>query len=195
MAKRRSRKGNLTQNQTYALIAVAVLIAAIMVFGDSITGFATDQGTITFAITGTTSFTLSDDQATITTGGVGETKNTSSGANEMYMMNTGNVDLICTIQSDETSYGTIFGGSGAGSPTFKFYTYNKDAGAASTHEAPIGGLDAMTYSGGSAAPMVDGFQFEDGTDEVYIGFEHKIATDAAVTGADTTTVTISCIAT
>ena len=195
MSKRRSRKGNLTRNQKYALIAAAVLIAAIMVYGDSITGFATDQGTITFTITGTTSFTLTDDAATITSGGVGETKNTSTGSNEMYMTNTGNTDLICTIQSDEASYAAIFGGSGAGSPTFKFYTYDKESSSAGTHTAPVSAKDAMTYSGGSAAAMVDDFQFEDSQDEVYIGFEHKIATDAVVASADTTTVTVTCIAT
>ena len=190
MARRRSKKINLTRNQKYALVAVAVLIAAIMSYGDSLTGFAVDDGTITFTITGTTSFVLTDDQAVIATGGVGETKNTS--ADEMYMTNTGNTDLICTIISGEAGYTTIFGGSGAGSPTFKFYTYDKEADSASIHTANRTDKDDMIYSSGSAAPMVDGFQFEDNQDEVYIGFETTISTDAVEIAGHTTSVTITC---
>jgi len=189
MSKRRSRKGNLTRNQKYALIAAAVLIAAIMVYGDSITGFAT--GTITFTVTGSPSWSLDDAAATITSGAPGATVQTTGGANEMHAENDGNTDLTCTIISTEDSYTTIFGGTGAGSPTFKYYSRNDESSSA-THTASNSSKAAMIYSGGSAANLVSAFQFEDSTDEIYIGFETKIASDAVAASGDTTTVTISC---
>jgi len=189
MAKRRSRKGSLTRNQTYALIAVAVLIAGFMVYGDTITGMV--GGTITFTVSGSPSVSLDDAAALLTTGDAGDTVWTTYGANEMHAENNGNTDLTCTIQSDEASYTDIFGGSGAGSPTFKYYSRN-DEGSSATHTGSNASKAAMTYSGGSAANLVSTFQFEDTTDEIYIGFEHKIATDAVAASGDTTAVTILC---
>ncbi len=189
IAKRRSKKQQLSQQQVVALVAIAILVAGFVVYGDTLTGLAT--GTITFTVTGSASVSLDDAAATITSGTAGQTKNTSTGANEMHLENNGNTDLTCTIYSDEAGYTTIFGGSGAGSPTFKYYSYNDEASSA-THVGTVSSKATLGYGSGAATNIVTGFQFEDTTDEIYLGFETLISSDAAVAAADTTTVTITC---
>ena len=187
MARRRSRKGNLTRNQKYALIAAAVLIAGFMFYGDTMTGLAT--GTITFTVTSSASFSLDDAAATLASGAPGATVNTSS--NLMHMENNGNTDLTCTIISTEASIAAIFGGAGTGG-TYKYYSYDDESSSAGTHTGTKASKASMTFDGGSPANLVSTYQFEDSTDEIYVGFEATIPTDAAVATGDTTTVTISC---
>ena len=197
MARRRSKKINLTKNQIYALVAAAVLIAGIMVYGDTptLTGMSSETGTLTFTVTGAASFSLDDAAATIGAtlpGNTNWTRQSGGWAGEMHAENDGNTDLTCTIKSTALSYVAIFGGTGTGSPTFTYYSRDDGSPSAATHIGSNSSKATMVYSGDTAVNLVTSFQFEDNQDEIYIGFEHKVATDAVAATGATTTVTITC---